>query len=399
MSADSYYWWGTLHCGLGAQIQDCVNQLLNQKTAIALQSRENPPFHFFPEEFWAARCQIPTDTKTWVKSQIDMALHELNAQGVLQKSFRFGLFVATSGGFSFDREKSFTSDYLNFSQPNFAPSLHNDSPFHLSQFLRDYVKETHGIIFNRSNTSVSSCSAGQHAMHQAHLALNSGSIDFAICLGMDRVQLINLSGFRDLLIYSSSPCAPFDARRNGISLGDACATIILSKKAPPKERQLRIKSSITLTDFTHLTAPSAGGKCITDACAQALQKAQLLPLQLTLIKSHGTATIENDNSEIKGIKALFKSGEKRGNPLPPVLGFKGAIGHTLAASAITEMVLLKACLDRGVIPPTVGFQTPDPELDFFSPTTSPIPLDSKQNILFNSFGFGGANAAMVLEYE
>ena len=223
------------------------------------------------------------------------------------------------------------------------------------------------------------CISGLVALITGMRLLQSGRFDHAV-----------IAGFRSFHAISDAPCKPFDARRNGITLGEAAATIILSVAKPNAKESIQLSGGAVSNDANHISGPSRTGEELHQAIEAALLEAGIEKSAIDFISAHGTATIYNDEMEAK---AITLSGLQQ----VPVNSLKGYYGHTLGAAGLIETVASVHSLKSNTILPTPGFEVPG--------TTQPLNISQVlqtgvySNCLKTASGFGGCNAAIVLQKD
>jgi 3-oxoacyl-[acyl-carrier-protein] synthase I len=233
----------------------------------------------------------------------------------------------------------------------------------------------------------SACSSSAKVFASAQRMIAAGLIDAAVVGGVDSLCLTTLYGFNSLGLMSAQACRPFDAARDGISIGEAAAFALL-ERVP---EQLPDGAVLLLgvgesSDAHHMSSPHPDGLGARMAMEQALAAAQIGAGDIDYINLHGTATPSNDVAETKAVAAVFGSGV-------PCSSTKGATGHTLGAAGALEAVICALALKNGLLPGGLNTQQVDPAL----------PLDyltdnrdlAARRVLSNSFGFGGTNCALV----
>jgi 3-oxoacyl-(acyl-carrier-protein) synthase len=189
---------------------------------------------------------------------------------------------------------------------------------------------------------------------------------------------------------------PFDLTRDGFVMGEGGAVLILEELEHARKRGARIYSEIVgygaTGDAYHLTAPAPNGEGAQRAMKRALRDAELSPADVQYINAHGTSTPANDLNETAAIKAVF--GEHASTV--GVSSTKSMTGHMLGAAGAIELVISTLAINDGVIPPTINYQTPDPECDLnYTPNTA-VKRDLEV-ALSNSFGFGGHNTTLAVK--
>ena len=234
------------------------------------------------------------------------------------------------------------------------------------------------------------CISGVAALLVAQRLLASGQYDAAVVAGADTVSQFVLAGFQAFQALSGGPCKPFSADRDGINLGEAAATIVLTAQPPAAGPVVRLAGGAISNDANHISGPSRTGAELAQAIGQALAEAGLTAADVDFISAHGTATPYNDAMEAKAF-ALSKIQTK------PVHSIKGALGHTLGAAGLVESVLSVLALMEGCLLPTAGYSQPmQPEALAIATTTQPADLRVG---LKTASGFGGCNGALVFARE
>ncbi|HEX9512872.1 MAG TPA: beta-ketoacyl synthase N-terminal-like domain-containing protein, partial [Puia sp.] len=216
--------------------------------------------------------------------------------------------------------------------------------------------------------------------------IRSGQYENAVIAGADVISNFVLSGFQSFQAISSRPCRPFDKARDGITLGEGAATMILSSN-PKYAGGVKVMGGSTSNDANHLSAPSRTGDELCYSIKTALGQAGLSATDIDFISAHGTATLYNDEMEAKAITlANLQS--------VPVNSLKGYYGHTLGAAGLIESIVAAQSLKAGLVLPTLGFEQMgvSQPLNICSTLLS-APL---KNCLKTASGFGGCNAALVL---
>ncbi|HEV8234044.1 MAG TPA: beta-ketoacyl synthase N-terminal-like domain-containing protein, partial [Gemmatimonadaceae bacterium] len=189
---------------------------------------------------------------------------------------------------------------------------------------------------------------------------------------------------------------PFDATRDGFVMGEGGGIVILEDLEHAKNRGARIYAEIVgygaTGDAYHLTAPAPEGEGAQRAMRRAMQDARLLPADIDYINAHGTSTPANDLNETKAIKAVFGDLATTVH----VSSTKSMTGHMLGAAGAVEFIIGALAVRDCVIPPTINYETPDPELDLnYTPNVAvnrPV-----RSVLSNSFGFGGHNVTLAIK--
>jgi 3-oxoacyl-[acyl-carrier-protein] synthase II len=257
----------------------------------------------------------------------------------------------------------------------------------------DVVATTFGIGGPRLTVSTA-CSSSATALGIALDWLRLGRCDVVVAGGTESLCATVFAGFNALHAISPTPCRPFDRARNGLSLGEGAAVLILERAADAAARGARVHAALldygTSADAHHLTAPHPDGTGAILAMRRALARAGVAPAAVDYVNAHGTGTPLNDAAEIKAVRAVF--GAAAGTLA--ISSTKAALGHTLGAAGAIEALATIIAVRDGFLPPTVGLEEPeDPDLDFVPRQSRPAAL---RLALSNSYGFGGNNTSLVI---
>ncbi len=244
-------------------------------------------------------------------------------------------------------------------------------------------------------TLTNACSSGGNAIGLACDWLRLGRADIVLAGGHDGLGLSSLAGLSILRTISPDACRPFDKNRSGTIFGEGAAVLVLETWASAERRNAKVYAEVAgwavNNNAYHLTAPDKGGSGLQEVMAAALRDADVSPDEVDYINAHGTGTPYNDLAETQAIKAVFADHAAR----LPVSSIKGATSHTMGAAGAMEAIATVQALVEQTLPPTINYETPDPECD----------LDCVPNVarkaslrvaLSNSSGIGGNNASLVL---
>jgi 3-oxoacyl-[acyl-carrier-protein] synthase II len=239
------------------------------------------------------------------------------------------------------------------------------------------------------------CASGTHAVGLARELIRCGRGEVFVAGGAEALCRFVVAGFNSLRATTATAVRPFDARRDGLALGEGAALLVIESEAHARARgapcEIEVAGSGTSSDAVHMTAPARDGAGAVRAMRAALDAAGLAPEAVDFVNAHGTGTVYNDAMELAAIEALFGAG---GAGIP-VDGIKGAIGHTLAAAGAFEAIVCARVLRDGRIPPTTGCEEPDPacRLDLVRGAAR---AHAVRVALSTSSAFAGNNAAVVL---
>lgn len=249
----------------------------------------------------------------------------------------------------------------------------------------------------------SACASGADAIGMAFYLIRAGVIDAAFAGGAEATICgLGVSAFDRTGAMSrnndddSMTPQPFDKNRNGLVMGEGAAVIAIEAYEHAKARGANILAELagyaSTGDAYHITQPQEEGAGGAAAMRQALEVAGLNPGDVSYINAHGTGTQLNDAAETRAIKAAF--GEKAYDV--PVSSTKSMTGHMMGATAALEAVFSTLAIRDNILPPTIHYQTPDPEcdLDYVPNTARQAPVNV---VMSNAFGFGGHNAVLVFK--
>lgn len=247
------------------------------------------------------------------------------------------------------------------------------------------------------------CASAAHAMGDALNVVRRGLSDIMVTGGAEAaITTLGLSGFSNMKALSKKnedpqrASRPFDRDRDGFVLGEGAGILVIEELEHAKARGARIYAELAgfgmSGDGSHITAPDPEGAGMASAMSTAIEDAGLIPDDIDYVNAHGTSTPLNDAVETKAIKHVF--GDQARNLA--VSSTKSQIGHLLGASGGVEAVVVSLGIHNQVAPPTINYETPDPELDLdYVPNE---PREMKINaVISNSFGFGGHNGTVVFK--
>jgi 3-oxoacyl-[acyl-carrier-protein] synthase II len=254
---------------------------------------------------------------------------------------------------------------------------------------------------------VSACSSGAHAIGSALRMIQYGDADAAVAGGSEAALTpFAFACFDSMQALSPTGASrPFDARRDGFVMGEGAGVVVLEEAESANARGATILGEIagygSTADAFHLTAPEPSGTPAARAIELALADAGLTPAEISYVNAHGTSTQLNDAAETAALKRAL--GEEQAKKIP-VSSTKSAIGHLLGAAGAVEAVATLETLRTRIIPPTLGYEVPDPELDldYVPGEARPLimnggPPGHAPAAISNSFAFGGHNVALVLK--
>ncbi len=253
------------------------------------------------------------------------------------------------------------------------------------------------------SSQCTACAASNMAIGESADAIRLGRAEAMFCGGTEapitRVGVAGFGSMRALSRRNDDPrraSRPFDAQRDGFVMGEAGAVLVLEELEHARARGAKIYAELlgygVSSDATHITEPDPTGVNPARAMKMAFADAGIDPSEIGYINAHGTSTPLGDASETRVIKLAVGDDVARAIP---VSSTKGATGHCLGAAGAVEAIFTTLAVDRGVLPPTINYETPDPECDLDYVPNEARPADISVGVS-NSFGFGGHNASIVV---
>lgn len=325
------------------------------------------------------------------------ATEALEQSGFLveEESQRIGIVMATAlNGTSAtaQTQEELSSGKAKKVSPRFVPKILGN----LAAAQFSIAKGIHGPSY----TINTACSSGGDALAMAGTMILAGQADAMIVMGGENglceVTISSLAQAKALSRNNDNPktaCRPFDADRDGFIMGEGGGALIVESEEHALQRGAEIFAELAgyanTSDGYHVTSPDPEGTGAINCMRLALSMAEMKPEDIGYINAHGTSTPLGDPIETRAIKAVFGQ-----NP-PPVSSTKGATGHLMGAGGITETIACIQAIRTGILPPTLGYQTPDPECDL-----DYIPNQARESAIetamSNALGFGGQNSSIII---
>ena len=355
-----------LWTALGTTVQTTWSNLLAGKRAIALRQ----PFLSLPAMPLAMTGKVPADPEDLVIATVKAAMADAGLAPPLADG---GLVVGSS------------RSYLNRWEEAMAMGAPGDwlaaLPCGLSSRVAQLVG-TQGPVL----APMAACATGLWALFQGYMLLQTGQCDRVVVAAVDApVTPLTLTGFRRMGAMAKDGCYPFDCDRNGLVLGEGAAAVVLeAKETAQKTPYGQVLGFGLSNDASHISSPQRDGALAV--ARQCLRRSGLQPDEIDYIHTHGTGTRLNDANEAHMIQQLF--------PRANVSSTKGATGHTLGAAGLIGTVFSLLSLQQQRLPPCVGLQQPEFDLNFVS--GGPRGDAPITHVLCSSFGFGGQNAIVAL---
>ena len=246
------------------------------------------------------------------------------------------------------------------------------------------------------------CASSAYAIALGKQFIENGTCDMVICGGIaNTITNLSITGFNQLLAMSVNPdpataARPFTKNRDGFIMGEGSGTVVLESEESAKARGAKIYCELAgaamNSEAFNLTAPKTDGTGMAETIRMALNNASMSPDEVDYINAHGTSTGLNDLYETMAVKAVF--GDRAYDI--PMSSVKASIGHTLGAGGALEAIACVKTINTGIVPPTIHYDDPDPELDLnYVPNTAQ--KHTVNAAISNSFGFGGHNAVLVFK--
>lgn len=249
----------------------------------------------------------------------------------------------------------------------------------------------HFGIFDEVATLSTACSSAANAIMLGARLLKAGEADLVVAGGTEALSRFHLNGFNSLMILDHEPCRPFDTTRAGLNLGEGAAFLVLESEEMAQQRKITPHAYLTgygnACDAFHQTASSENGEGAYLAMTEALAMAHLSAKDIQYVNAHGTGTPNNDQSESVSLKRVF------GDEMPMVSSTKSFTGHTTSASGSIETVICILAMQHHFVPANLGWK--NPMENGILPTMGAQNLDL-ENVLCNSFGFGGNDSSLVI---
>jgi 3-oxoacyl-[acyl-carrier-protein] synthase II len=327
-----------------------------------------------------------------------MAVDDSGIQFANEDLFRAGCMVGSGVGGLITMEDQH-SVLLNRGPDRSSPFM---IPMMIVNMASGLVAIEHGLK-GTNFCVVSACASGTHSIGEAARQIQYGDADIMLAGGTEAVVCpLGIAGFSSMRAMSTRnddpthASRPFDKDRDGFVMGEGAGIVVLEEYEHAKKRGAKIYAEVggygATCDANHITAPSPGGEGGARAMVKAMNEAGLTPDQIDYINAHGTSTPVGDKSETDAVKVAFGESSKK----VMVSSTKSVTGHLLGAAGGLETIICALALQKGVVPPTMNYTTPDPELDL-----DYVPNQAREfkirACLNNSLGFGGHNASLLLK--
>ena len=299
--------------------------------------------------------------------------------------------------------ETLTQEIIGFSEGGNVPRF---SPFLIPKMIPDmasgYISIKYGFM-GPNYATVSACASSSHAMSNAFDIVRLGKSDIVITGGAEAgITIPSVGGFNSAQALSTNndnyrtASRPFDKNRDGFVLGEGAGILVFEEYEHAVSRGAKIYAEVAgygmTADAHHITAPHPEGHGATQAMKLALEEAGINPEEVDYINVHGTSTPLGDIAELKAIKSVFGESVYNVN----ISSTKSMTGHLLGAAGAVEILACIDAMQNGIVPPTINFETEDPEIDYKMNLT----LNKAREVnvaMSNTFGFGGHNSTLVLK--
>ncbi|MDI9497439.1 MAG: beta-ketoacyl-ACP synthase II [Bacillota bacterium] len=325
------------------------------------------------------------------------AIEQAKLEIAPEESFRVGVIVASGIG----GVETFQTEVLNLG----ARGPRGVSPLFIPMMIGNMAAGLISMKYGARGDNMditTACASGSHAIGEAWRKIRHGYLDACIAGGSEApICRVAVAGFSNMTALTTATdveraSIPFDAERSGFVIGEGAGILVLESLEHAEARGATILAEIggygATGDAYHMTAPDPEGEGALGAMRHAIAEAGLAPEDIDYVNAHGTSTPLNDRVETLALKRLF--GDRAYEV--PVSSTKSMMGHLLGAAGAVEAAILVEVLRHGLIPPTVGYRTADPDCDL-DYVTGGAREAHVCAALSNSLGFGGHNASLLLK--
>ncbi|MBA2874920.1 beta-ketoacyl-ACP synthase II [Thermaerobacillus caldiproteolyticus] len=393
---------------LGNDVETTWNNLIAGRTGIGPLTRVNPDDFpakvaaevkdFNPENYIDKREARKMDRFTqYAVAAALMAVKDAKLEITEENATRVGVWIGSGiGGM-----ETFEQQFEIFQQRGYR----RVSPFFVPMMIPDMAAGQVSIILGAkgiNSCTVTACATGTNSIGDAFKAIQRGDADVMITGGTEApITKMSLAGFCANTALSTNPdpnkaSRPFDKNRDGFVMGEGAGILVIEELEHALKRGAHIYAEIVgygaTGDAYHITAPAPGGEGGARAMRKALADAGMQPEEIDYINAHGTSTEYNDKYETMAIKEVFGDYAYK----LAISSTKSMTGHLLGAAGAVEAVFSVLTIKEGIIPPTINYETPDPECDLdYVPNVAR--RQEVNAVLSNSLGFGGHNATLIFK--
>ena len=393
---------------LGNDIETTWKNILAGKSGIGPLTRVNADEYpakvsaeatdFNPEDYMERKEARKMDRFTqFAVAAAQMAVKDANLTINEENSHRVGVWIGSGiGGM-----ETFEQQFEIFQKRGYR----RVSPFFVPMLIPDMATGQVSIMLGArgfNSCTVTACATGTNSIGDAFKVIQRGDADAMITGGAEApITKMSVAGFCANTALSNNPdpataCRPFDKNRDGFIIGEGSGIVVLEELEHALARDAKIYGEIVgygaTGDAYHITAPAPGGEGGARAMKMALNDAGIAPEGIDYINAHGTSTEYNDKFETAAVKEVFGDHAYK----LAMSSTKSMTGHLLGAAGGIEAIFSVLAIRDSILPPTINYETPDPEcdLDYVPNTARPQAINT---VMSNSLGFGGHNATIVLK--
>lgn len=396
---------------IGNDVKTMWENAINGKSGIDIMTRVNPDDFpvkvagevkdFDPTQFIDRKEARKMDRFTqYAVASALMAVEDANLKITPENADRIGVWIGSGiGGM-----ETYEQQFKIFMEKGYR----RVSPFFVPMMIPDMASGQVSILLGAkgiNSCTVTACATGTNSIGDAFKAIQRGDADVMITGGTEApLTTMAIAGFNAAKALSTNPdpktaCRPFDLNRDGFIMSEGAGVLVLESLEFAKKRGAKIYAEIVgygaTGDAYHITAPAPGGEGGVRAMRMALEDAGMQPEEIDYINAHGTSTEYNDKYETMAIKTVFGEHAYK----LAISSTKSMTGHLLGAAGAVEAIFSVKAIEEGIIPPTINYETPDPECDL-----DYVPNEARKQkvkaVLSNSLGFGGHNATLIFKaYE
>ena len=343
---------------------------------------------FNPEEFIPhERVHDMNRTSQMALAAARLALHDADLTARDLAKYKVGVSHGTTLG---DAQTIEEIDTLLVDNKPVGKGLLAQLPTHSapSHIAKEYKFSGPNFMFSTA------CAAGNYAIAYGYDLIKMKRADMVLAGASDAISRIEYTGFNQFGAVAPEKCQPFDKNRKGMMLAEGAGILVLESLETAIKRKAKIYAEILgyglSCDAFHMTTASVDG--IAECMRKAVKEAGVATEDIDYISAHGTGTPTNDRNESAAIKEVFGSRYKK----IPASSIKSMLGHTMGAASALETVACALVVQNDIMPPTINFETPDPECDIDC-----VPNQARKHkvniALNNSYAFGGNNASLVVK--
>lgn len=378
---------------LGVGLQELRTGLLHGRSALNSCLHHVSTVHVIPcaevfpsDEELREEMQLPDIPYTRASLMGIMAAREAVTNASLKFDGHYRIaFVSSTSAAGMDKMEFYYGDYLKSKQHVPYIALYDAGA------VTDAIAQMVGN-FDFVTTTTAAGNSSANALHTAIRMIQAHYADIVVVGGTDALTRYHINGFSALGMLSHEACRPFDARHSGLSVGEGAAYLVLENETTVKRRfvQPLVKLSAAASVFQPQMPGNDTPHPIYSCMKRTLEQASLNPEHIDYINAHATGLPSDDRAEAQAIMAVF------GAEYPLTSSIKGAIGHTVAADAVLQMLVTADAIQHDFIPPNLHFTEPMEELSAFVPIATAITGHPLENALINTAGMGGYYSSFIL---